>query len=91
MTNQEIIEDCREDSFAYANGGHTYRKEKDVKAIRYLRCTQFRCGCPARAKICSNPPVFSIIKEHENHDASESQIAIRKVLTKVNRKVENSH
>ena len=52
-----------------------------------MRWTQFRCGCPSRAKICSNLNVFSIIKEHKNHDASESQIAIGRVK----RKAENSH
>ena len=59
------------DLFVYANGGHTYRKYKEVKGIKYLRCTQFRCG-QARAKICFNPNIFSIIKErkimiHQNH------------------------
>ena len=50
MVNYEIIEGCRKDSFIYVNGGYTYRKDKDVKGIRYLRCTEFNVGCPGRAK-----------------------------------------
>ena len=41
----EIIEGCRKDSFIYVNGGYTYRKDKDVEDIRYLRCIKFRVGC----------------------------------------------
>ena len=83
MSNYEVIEDYRKDSSAY-----TKRKDKDAKGIRYLRCTKFREGCPVRAKICLNSNVLSIIKEHENHDESESQIAVRKVLTKLKRRAE---
>ena len=90
MSNYEVIEGYRKDSSVYTNGGCTYRKDKDAKGIRYLRCTKFREGCPARAKICLNSSVLSIIKEHENHDESESEIAVRKVLTKLKRRAEDS-
>ena len=50
MADYEILEGCRIDSFIYVNGGYPYRKDKDVKDIRYLRCTEFRVGCPGRAK-----------------------------------------
>ena len=90
MSNYEVIEGYRKDSSVYTNGGYAYKKDKDAKGIRYLRCTKFREGCPARAKICLNSNVLSIIKEHENHDDSESQIAVRIVLTKLKRRAEDS-
>ena len=55
-----------------------------------MRCTKFREGCPARAKVCLNYNVLSIIKEHENHEESESEIAVRKALTKLKRRAEDS-
>ena len=68
--------------------GYTYRKDKEVEGVRYLRCTKFREGCPSRAKISLE--FIYIIKEHENHEASESKIEIRKVLSRVKRKAEHS-
>ena len=90
MYNYEVIEGSRKYSFVYANGGYTYRKGKDAKGIRYLRCTKFREGCPALAEVCLNSNVLSIIREHENHDESESEIAVRKVLTQLKRRAEDS-
>ena len=88
MANYEIIEGCRKDSFIYVNGGYTYRMDKAVKGIRYLRCTEFKVGCPGRAKISSD--MISITNEHKNHEESETNVEIRKLLTKVKRKAENS-
>ena len=88
MANYEIIEGCRKDSFIYVNGGYTYRKDKDVKGIRYLRCTEFKVGCRGRAKISSD--MISITNEHKHHEESETNVEIRKLLTKVKRKAENS-
>ena len=88
MAKYEIIEGCRKDSFIYVNGGYTYRKDKDVKGIRYLRCTEFKVGCPGRAKISSD--MISITNEHKHHEESETNVEIRDLLTNVKRKAENS-
>ena len=85
--NYEIIEGCRKDSIVYSSGGYTYRKDIDVKGVRYLRCTKLREGCPARTKIYLD--CISIIKEHESHDVSESKIEIIKVMSRVKRKADS--
>ena len=78
MAKHEIIEGSRKDSFIYVNGGYTYRKD-NVKGIRYLRYNEFKVGSPGRGKISSD--MISITNEHENHEAPERNVEIRKVLT----------
>ena len=90
MANYDVIEGIRKDSFIFIHGSYTYRKDKDYKGIRYLRCTKFRDGCSARARVCFHSNVFSIIQEHVNHETAETQVKITKVLSKLKRKAEDS-
>ena len=49
MTNSECFKGIWKDSFIVVYGSYSYRKDKDHKGIRYLRCAKLRGGCNARA------------------------------------------
>ena len=90
MANYDVIEGIRKDSSIFVHGSYSYRKDKDYKGIRYLRCTKFRDGCSARARICLHSNVFSIIQDHGNHETADTQVKITKVISKLKRKAEDS-
>ena len=82
MCTYEVIEGYRKDSSANTNGGYTHRKDKDAKGIRY----EMPWSCQSLLKF----QCIVIIKEHENHDESESEITFIKVLPKLKRRAEDS-
>ena len=90
MANYHVLEGNRRGSLVYRNGTHTYIKDKDSDGIRYLRCAKYKYGCPGRAKLDLNLDVFSMVRDHGNHESFERDIEVMNLKSKLKRKAEYS-
>ena len=51
MSSYKIIEGSREGSQVYVCDLYVYVKDKDKNNSRYIKCAEFRKGCPGRASL----------------------------------------
>ena len=86
MANYHVLGGNRRGCLVYRNGTHTYIKDKDSDGIRYLRCAKYKYGCPGRAKL----DVFSMVRDHGNHESFERDIEVMNLKSKLKRKAEYS-
>ena len=90
MANYETLEVNRKNSLLYRNGIYTYLKDQDTNGVRNLRCIKYKDGCSARAKINLDLNIFSLLKEHDNHESTERDIEVMKVKSSLKRRSEYS-
>ena len=66
-------------------------KEKDRERYRYLKCVEFRKGCPGRASIDLETDNLTITKAHNNHhQVTDEKVEVLKLKTTLKRKAETS-
>ena len=66
---------------------HIPTEKTDYKGIRYLRCTKFRDGCSARARLCLQSNEFSIIQEHNDHETAGHRLKLQRFYQNLSEKL----
>ena len=91
MSSYEIMEGNRKGSHVFFSGSYLYTKEKDKERYRYLKCVEFRKGCPGRASIDLETDQLTITKAHNDHNqVTDEKVEVLKLETTLKRKAETS-
>ena len=90
MSTYKLIEGLRKGSQLCVSNSYLYVKDMDKNNHRYMKCAEFRKGCPGRASLNLETGEFSDTTAHDRHQVTDEHVEILQLKTSLKRKAENS-
>ena len=76
MSTYKLIEGLRKGSQLCVSNSYLYVKDKEKNNHRYMKCAEFRKGCPGRASLNLETGEFSVTIAHDRHQVTDEHVEI---------------